>query len=536
MYDGVKDEEKSSAKLPRRSRNVREHEVLRIAGAVSSAKIAIREVLKWAQKRCGGKLPPEAWEQESFDYFSGGRNSSGVRFRDEKCDLWSIRTDDPDKNVPERIWTTEVVVGSQKSELVQFSVRLLVNTTISDPVQIEPHTPGFVQQVVKKCDFFKDNIGIDFSPHIFENEDDADNLINYLIAPDRKLPVFIVTLPERRDIEYLKIDVQKLGKAVLGIGYVALVYPKAAWRLTDRLGKLRSVFGGAVRVYLPGFSEDADPYTHRLVLASQLETGKGAATAARWMQQLAARESIRQTKLGREVIAFAAIRDLNLRMKQELLEIKHASPVEKFEAAKKRISALEKQIASLNDECQYYTEEYERERERAEFSESQAQRSAYRIQQLLEQLKTKGDNPDESLTPPEEWTELPAWCEEHLAGRLVLTSNACRGIRNTKYVNIRVVAKCLIWLASECRDHRINGSGKSINNMRIVKGIHNARCGSDTYDFDWNGRKLSADWHIKSGGNTRDPVRCLRIYYCFDQQTQQIIVSDMPAHRRTSAT
>ena len=39
-----------------------------------------------------------------------------------------------------------------------------------------------------------------------------------------------------------------------------------------------------------------------------------------------------------------------------------------------------------------------------------------------------------------------------------------------------------------------------------------------------------------SGGNTRDPSRCLRIYYCFDEQTQQIIVSDMPAHRRTAAS
>lgn len=75
-----------------------------------------------------------------------------------------------------------------------------------------------------------------------------------------------------------------------------------------------------------------------------------------------------------------------------------------------------------------------------------------------------------------------------------------------------------------------------MSNVTIMDGIQNASCGADTYDFDWNGRKFSADWYIKNGGNTRDPIRCLRIYYCFDPQTQQIIVSDMPAHRRTGAT
>jgi hypothetical protein len=82
---------------------------------------------------------------------------------------------------------------------------------------------------------------------------------------------------------------------------------------------------------------------------------------------------------------------------------------------------------------------------------------------------------------------------------------------------------------------RISGGG-SLREIVVEEGIRNSPCGEDTYEFDWSGRKFSADWHIKNGGNTRDPSRCLRIYYCFDEQTQQIIVSDMPAHRRTEAS
>ena len=49
----------------------------------------------------------------------------------------------------------------------------------------------------------------------------------------------------------------------------------------------------------------------------------------------------------------------------------------------------------------------------------------------------------------------------------------------------------------------------------------------DTYYFDRDGRRFSAAWHVKTSDNTRDPVRCLRIYYCFDSQMQRIIVSEM---------
>lgn len=323
---------------------------------------------------------------------------------------------------------------------------------------------------------------------------------------------------------------------MLGIGHVAILHPAASWRLTERFGKFKSVFGGAARVYLPGFSDDADPYVHRLVLASQLDTAEGAAQTSRWMRQLAAQESVLRAKLGRDVLPFAAIRNANLQLRQQNLRNEHASSGDQLAAANDRIDALEKQVISLASEQDYYINEHEKERARAELSESQAQKSAYRIQQLANQLKAKGDDPDEDITIPKNWQELPGWCDEQLAGRLVLTSSAHRGVRGPAFADVETAARCLLWLASECRDQRINGGGGSLNNMTIMDGIQNASCGADTYEFDWNGRRFSADWHIKNGGNTRDPIRCLRIYYCFDPQTQQIIVSDMPAHLRTGAT
>lgn len=520
---------------------VREREVLRVAGWIPGddpaaiANTAIREVLRWAQKRCGGQLPPEAWEHKSFDYLSGGRNSSCVHLQSGASDLWAIRADDPDKTVAERVWTTEIVVGLLPDQPAKFSTRLLVSTPEAE-LQIEPHTPGFIQQVVENCRLISGQKLLSVAPRVYETEADAEDLIGYLIDPSRQLPIFVVTFAENGQADHPRFDVEVLSRAMLGIGYVALLYPAATWRLTKRFGKFKSVFGGAARVYLPGFSDDADPYIHRLVLANQLDTTEGVARATRWMRQLAAQESILRTKLGRDVLPFAAIRNANLQLRQQDLQKDDASASDQLAAANDRIDTLEKQVASLVTEQDYYIAEYEKERARAELSESQAQKSAYRIQQLTDQIKAKGDDPDKGIAIPASWQELSAWCDEHLAGRLVLTPNAHRGVRNPAFTDVETAARSLLWLASECRDQRIDGGGGSINNVTITDGIQNASCGVDTYEFDWNGRRFSADWHIKNGGNTRDPSRCLRIYYCFDPQTQQIVVSDMPAHRRTGAT
>lgn len=525
----------------RMPRVVREHEVLRVTGwmpgdnPAAIANTAIGEVLRWAQKRCGGQLPPEAWERKAFDYLSGGRNSSCVHLQSGTSDLWAIRADDPDKTVAERVWTTEVVVGLLPNQPAKFSARLLVSTPEAD-LQIEPHTPGFVQQVAETCHLMSGSQRLSAEPMVFETETDAEGLIDHLLDPERQLPTFVLTLGEDGEDKHPRIDTDALSRAMLGIGHVALAHPEPTWRMTRELGKLRSVFGGAARVYLPGFTDDADPFGHRLVLANQLETAEGAARITRWMRQLAAQESVRRAKLGRDVVPFAAIRNASLELRQQTLRNEDASESDQLVAANERIAALEKQVASLASEQDYYVAEFENERERAEIAEAQAQKSAYRIQQLTDQLTSKGDDPDQDVGMPSSWSELADWCDQNLAGRLVLTPNAHRGTRKPLYQDVETAARCLLWLATDGRNQRINGGWGNMSNVPIMGGIQNASCGADTYDFDWNGRRFSADWHIKNGGNTRDPIRCLRIYYCFDQQTQQIIISDMPAHRRTGAT
>lgn len=533
--------------LPRRQLGVvREHEILRVFGTLPSqaaANSARDEVVRWTQNRCGGTLPEAASNHQSFEYLAGGRNSLAVRLNTENVDLWAIRAEDPDKNIAGRVWTTEVVVGQSAGTLPKFSARQLVNTS-EDNLDIEPHSPGLVQQIAENCGFLRDNICLSPNPIHYRSEADGDALADLLVSSERTLPVIALSIPEGESLPL--VDASAIARATLGLAHVAIVDQGASWALTRLFGKARSVFGGAVRLYLPAFDEQCSPFGHKLVVAQNLQTSSSKASTVRWLRSHVARESILGSALGRDVLTFSAVRTTNLKLAQEKLkaEVKIAINDEAAAALREQsvtldmesIKALEAQVAELTEQNSYFSDEHALAEERARTAEEQSAASAYQLQVLRERLEHSGADPDEGIVIPDTWSGIPEWCDTQLAGRLYLTSRARRALKKAVYSNVRQVANALFWLAKDGRDKRINGGDGSIREEVVADGIRNAHCGNDSYKTNWQGQVRDVDWHIKNGGNVRDPERCLRIYYFWDDTTQQIVVDELPNHRRTGAT
>ena len=436
---------------------VREHEILRLAAHIvgkdpsKAADAARREVLAWAQRRVGGQLPDSAWSAGEFDYLAGGRNCTGTRIVSAGSDIWAVRIDNPDETVPGRTWTTEVVVGMQDQQAAKLSVRLLASTKETS-LNIEPHTPGFVHQIADKSGLSSGGYDLTAEPWIIEKANDADDLVDMLISPARRLPAFVLTV---RDDPVLQgrpfLDAATLARAMLGIGHVVVLPPEHTWTLTNSLGKIRSVFGGAVRAYLPGFAADSDPYGHRLVLAEHLLREDGTAQCARWMRSLAANESVRRTKLGHDVLAFAAIKNASLGLRQQILAQDGASDSEQLAAANARIAALDKQSVEEKATQEYFSSEHEKAEDRAVAAEEQLRASTFRIRQLLDQIKMAGASPDVGMVLPDDWSDLTNWCDTNLAGRLALGPAARRGIRAPEFEDAKQAARCLLWLAVPSR-------------------------------------------------------------------------------------
>jgi hypothetical protein len=460
----------------RQLRIVREHEILRVAATLVSdgadgAEKARREVLKWVEKRSGANLPPEAWSFHDYEKFSGGRDSVGVHIQNDEFDIWAVRADDPDKVVPGRIWTTEVVIGRLGSERPRLSARLIANTVEGDP-DIEPHAPGFIQQIIDQTGLQQGSYTVSARPKQIASEADVDDLADMLVDPSRRQPVFVLSVPPDADNpNHPLIDPEALSRATAGMGSVVVLPNVFTWMLTEKFGKTRSVFGGAVRAYLRGFTEDANPYAHRLVIADHVSTPDGGTQCVRWMRSLAATESLRQFTLGRDVLTFAEVRNASLRYTQQRLKLQGASAGEQLDAANARIEALERQFIDQAAELDYFDAEHKDAVDRAEVAEEQARAFAYRIQQLQQQLEDQGRNVDDQLELPEAWSDLANWCDVHLGGRLVLSPNARHGIKAPDFHDVETTARCLLWLATNCRNRRLQGGEGSLREELVEAGM-----------------------------------------------------------------
>ena len=547
-----------------------EHEVLRIVATVRGTdskdafKRARNEALLWVKNRTQDALPGVAWTGHGFDHLRGGRSVLARSVDTEMGNLWALRADDPDKNIPGRIWTTEVTIGSPNKGLSQMSLRLMASSSEMD-LEISPHVPGVIRKIASRCGLLcSGGFSISDIPKYIGSKD-LDELIALLESPNRRLPVIVASGDERsQDTTKPLIDTRLLAQATLGLAHVVVLPAVCSYALSDAFGKVRSVFHGAVRIYKYGFNRSADPYEHPLFVGHSIRHGE----CELEIRRLAAIESVRRTRLGHDVLPFADVQSEAARREAARREdARRESLTERviqgdrltamrqhIEALKREVDARQVEVKALKNQVMSAKSEGDRnfdlaaqEEERAKIAEADQHGLRAHVGALREMLSQQEIDPDRDLELPYSWGEFAEWCEKHFAGRLVLTSQARRGIKRAMFCDPECAGECVLWLSSTYRDVRMKGHNSTQDSHdvsrfvigqkgTVLRGVVNSSCGGDAFSFDWQGRRLKADLHIKNGGNTRDPGRCLRIYYCYDDITQQIVVADMPSHRRTGAT
>ena len=272
----------------------------------------------------------------------------------------------------------------------------------------------------------------------------------------------------------------------------------------------------------------ADPFDHPLFVGDRVAADPNECDVV--IRRIVSRESLRTTRLGEDLWTFSEIRSAASRLEVEAATAGKGVQ-EQLEAANRYIQILEIErdttLADAKQHWQVATEHDDRARE----AEAVQRGLRARVQLYEASFAQRSGDLDDELELPQQWKELVNWCDTELAGRLVLGSQARKGIKKAEFESVDSVVRCLLWLASEYRDTRMCGGGTT-RNTTILPGIENALCGDHTFRFEWQQRFLLADWHVKTGGNSRDPRRCLRIYYCFDDITQ---AGDCCRHARSSA-
>jgi hypothetical protein len=507
----------------------------------SAAEEARHETLRWLHSRAG-PLPPPAWQGESFEReVAPGHSAFAVRLT-EPAPYWVARLDHPDTSVAGRTWSTEVSVGISP-QAGQFGIRVSCVSRGADP-DFELTTPGIVHQVAGRPGLLDYAVRLTPDPWWLESGADVDGLVDLIRNPRRTRPVYVISLPDgATDPATAAIDSRALARRCLGIAHVAVLSSPLSFELTDRVGKEHSVFSGAVRSYMPGFAvEEQVPRKHPLALPARIAewAGGGAEAFEDLLVRRAYEHSVRRVESEDRLPSFTQVRKISLSRRQ--LDLERSG--DQLEI----IGNLQAQTQELGREAATWealaTEEMDRRaRLQDETDQLRMQNGWMRgeLDRLRDVVQTlTGSRADAPVAFPESLGEVGEWALRAVPGRLAILPRAIRAAKQSVYRDPEHAFNALLMLANEYRDMRIEGTAKKAGfdraaqelGLRCEPTLSAPRYGEfgDTYIVDWQGQRRLLDMHLKNGGNTRDPTRCLRIYFFWDDDERQVVVGSLPGH------
>ena len=509
-----------------------------------SARIAREQILKWLQARVG-KLPPEAWDGDDFEHMTPGRFSAGVRIELPDGEYWSVRCDDPDKLVAGRTWTTEAAVA-RRGDVASFGARLVMATSEADPKYVSS-VPGIVRQLCDGPGLVRNGRSLSSQPLIVDTDESLDQLVSLITDPRRRNPVFVASLDEAEvDSATAAIDAHNLATRCLGIGHVAVLAGQQAFGLSDIFGKSLSVFRRAVRTYQPGMTLDDDPFRHPLALPHQIETwsGGGSEQFTNMLIETAARNSIFATDEVSDLPPFTKVKQVALQQQRESARGDHDYPA-LLALAEDELLEKGREIQTLES---MVAEEEQRRRSAEERLAELDGTNAFLRSRIVEVEKRQQARLVDGEEPfPADYSKLDEWVEDRHFGRVRITARAMRDAKAAEFADVSLVYRCLDYLGTEFWRMKTEGGADLLRaNEEALRalGVRNELCGAehllrergDTFTVQWGTRRRLLDWHLKNGGNTRDPSRCLRVYYFWDEESQQVVVGSLPGHLETRAS
>ena len=502
-------------------------------------------VLDWMQRTVDGSLPRKALRHRDFSYRSGTTLCRGARSDAGDSDQWAVlieRSPARDREI-----ATEIVVSSTSGQAPVVGIRV-VDRSIA-PAGVEREYPSdLLAALASEVPLLQHGRRLACEPVTVESESTMSGFLGLLLDTARKTPFAVLSLPaDEADRESLATHADALASALTGLAVVWVLPPAMTFRLTEHVTRHLSVFNGAWRLYQPGFGTGSSKTDHPLVLWPRLAEQGGVTRASERFLRISV-EACRRAGGGEDLPGYADLRQaapaaskrrgrLASFLRRSIWGAPDSAAVvrEPAPAAAAEPRKRGRRLRAAREKAHANARRYERVRKRVVVAERQRDEAVKRAEQLAGLVRILGGDPEAEIPFPTAWAEFAAWCDDSLRGRLVLTGAARRELDGARFADVDLAARCLNWLAHEYREGRLNGGSPRLHgSIAGLEGVFNVPCGGDSFECSWNGRTHTVDWHIKRGANTRDPRRCLRIYYFWDEHARQVVVAAMPGHRRST--
>lgn len=530
-------------------------------------------VLEWLQDTLSEPLPRRALRHRPFSHGELGVSCRAVRVRDAGRDewaLWVARSPGLSMQVVTSVSVVKAAPGHSPVIGLEVHDRSVV---ARDAVAAYPSE--LVARVAGRVPLLQNGRPLVGDPIVLDGKERMDSFLRMLVDPKRDMPFMAVSVPtDEPDVGRPQRLWESLARDLVGLAVVWVLPLEMTYRLSDTVGKARSVFLGAWRLYRSGFNDRSDMMDHPLVLWQHLTDGRDVRRATTMFRQVAARDRLRFGHGDRDTLGFDAIagkakesgparlvsffrnlgrgatlapvepatspdqperRDPDRNVRMVTGDQVGATPKRPFSGPEAR---LQRKLDRSRDTARTWATRYEQAKLRAVAAEQARDAWRKRADQLAELVRLLGGDPDTEIPFPIAWDELAAWCDHSLAGRVALTPMARRELGGAKYLDVGLAARSLLWLGREYRDARLRGGTVQLHGRirTIDQAVFNLPCGGDSFECTWDGHRCAVDWHLKGGGNTRDPKRCLRIYYAWDDDTKMVVIASMPGHRRNAAS
>ena len=502
-------------------------------------------VLPFVAKSLYAKLPPEAAEHRSFEIHDDDRLCECIAVPERM--LWAIRFKFASKDGT--AWYYDLALVREDDRLI-FGMK--IDTAFGADVKALQANLPLVESLLG-CGLLAQGRPVTANLWQVNTPEDVEELLALLEDPRRSLPVIAVSAVNWKAWRFTPhapgylVNASYLADRVKGYAIVAQITFRGAYALTDAVGKTWSVFDGACRTYFPKVDFDnGSPAHHPFNLKDKIwfweyEGERGERGFTSYLIDTAHRvaSTSRTDWSGLYFVPDARI----LAAELEMAHAAHlANAPERELAMRNQIAALQRKLQTEEDENADWLSELEKATEEAEYYKQENIALRSRLDALRAHLiRQSGESPDKEIPIPNNYKVMGEWVKEHLAGRLVLLPRAERAASKAEYTEVGMVYRALLILANEYRDSRMGtGTDKAFREalaqygMDFSGSIDKSRAGQEGESYYVNypigtSQRVFLQFHLERG-NRHENRYCMRVYFFWDDDTNQVVVGWLPSH------
>lgn len=478
---------------------------------------AVLLAAEWCSRATGGSVPAEALLEAGTHDGDEGKFAEILRHGD----LWSATvtsTSDLDSTMA---WHTQASIGGPSGAIVTVRIGLgsiAPGSPRVAPLLYEFGSPALVRTLLRE--FAVEDSGRRLVPQsTLLGASEIPRLVDLLASPTRRLPVLVLTgdpATGRTPIPDSGSGAPEahIARELAGLAHVVVLTSAFAGRnLTQAIGRERSVWHGAARIYWPGFTVDADPYDHRLWMPSRITMPRRpfVRELRSWLGTL----SVARTP---EHPGLSAARRGTVTNDADLLTL--------FETENERLEGANREFG---------TQLAELERENA--------RLEAKLQALSFGRASQVDDPDDPVTraspkKPTSVREALDIVDEEFGDEIVFLDSARDSADDfDEYLDPEKALRALRAVAEASASQATGGLGMSLVDFFSDRGFGysstneaaKARKYKPKYTIHYEGERRVMEPHLKVDEAT-SPDQCMRVYWWKDDDAKVFVVGHVGRH------